>query len=211
MNKPYKRLELKQSTDKQKRESDKEYEKLDQKPETKPELSELRTEDLPPDRQSLPSASSSRTDFRIETHHPCTPQNNKIKTRRKLPDLGNLSITKNSPLTSNLLLNTSTIPLVQNNNTPPTHGIHNRSSVGRTPRTLPPTPSMTQPTPIRPIGPNTNNLNSGKGGLQTRTPRRLPETPLNHPKQNAFTHIVSTNQSSVNDTNCRSDAHRTHR
>lgn len=66
---------------------------------------------------------------------------------------------------------------------------------------------MSQPTPIRPIGLNTENLNGNKWGLQTRTPRRLPETQI-HPNQNAFTYIVLKNQSSANDTNYRNDAQR---
>lgn len=113
---------------------------------------------------------------------------NKVKIHRKLPDLGNLNLTKSSPLTSNLLLNISTIPLIQNNSTTTTHGIHRRSSVGRTPRALPPTPSMTQPTPIRPMRLNTHTLNNNKGELYMKTPRRLAKTPLNHPRKNAFTH-----------------------
>ena len=171
------------------------------------ESSELPTEDLPRDRQSLSSASSSKIDFQIESNHWCTPENNKIKIHRKLPDLINLNTIKNSPLTSNLLLNTSSIPLIHNN-TLKTYGIHGRRSlVGWTPRTLPPRPSMSQPTPIRPIGLNTENLNGNKRGLQTRTPRRLPETQI-HPNQNAFTYIVLTNQSSANHTSYRNDAQR---
>ena len=38
--------------------------------------------------------------------------------------------------------------------------------------------------------------------LQMKTPRRLPKIPLNHP-QNAFTHIVETNESSTSNNNTK--------
>ena len=66
-------------------------------------------------------SSSANTDFQIESNQH-TPQNKQIKIHKKFPDLGNLIIAKNTPLTSKLLLDASTIPLVHNNNTP-IHGI----------------------------------------------------------------------------------------
>ena len=80
---------------------------------------------------SMPSPAD--IDIHIESTQ-CTPQDRQIKIHKKLPDLGNLSIARNTPLTSKLLLDTFTIPLVHNNDTPATHGTQNRrSSVNRTP------------------------------------------------------------------------------
>ena len=134
---------------------------------------------------SMPSPAD--IDIHIESTQ-CTPQDRQIKIHKKLPDLGNLSIARNTPLTSKLLLDTSTIPLVHNDNTPATHGTQDRrSSVNRTTRVLPPTPSFNQPTPTTSTTPNAHNLKYSNGELKMKTPRRLPEIPLNHP-QKAFTH-----------------------
>ena len=90
----------------------------------------------------LPDKSSTTIDFVIESNHKCTPGNDKIKIRKKPPDLGNLSLTKNSSLTLNLLLD-ATIPLVQDDNNPLNRGIKST----KIPRTLPPTPIIGQTIP----------------------------------------------------------------
>ena len=108
---------------------------------------------------SMPSPAD--IDIHIESTQ-CTPQDRQIKIHTKLPDLGNLSIARNTPLTSKLLLDTFTIPLVHNNNTPATHGTQNRrSSVNRTPRVLPPTPTTS-------TTPNTHNLKYSEGELKMK-------------------------------------------
>ena len=134
------------------------------------------TNNLTDDRTPSSMTSSADVDFHIESNQ-CTPQVRQIKIYRKLFDLGNLSIAKNTPLTSKLLLDTSTIALVHNNSTP-THGTQNRrSSVNRTPRVLPKTPSFKQPTPTTSRTPNAHILKYSKGEIKIKRHRRLPEIP----------------------------------
>ena len=173
----------------------------------KPKLSDPQLENATIDRPPSSLTSSPGIDFQIENTQ-CTPQNNHIKIYRKLPHLGNLSIAKNIPLTSKILLESSRIPFIYNNNTPTNHRIQNRrSSVSRTPRILPSKPSVTEPTPIRLIQLSAHNLSYAGKDLQMQTPRQLPEIPLNHP-QNALTHIFQTNESNTysNNTKYRDNA-----
>ena len=134
------------------------------------------TNNLTDDRTPSSMTSSADVDFHIESNQ-CTPPVRQIKIYRKLLNLGNLSIAKNTPPLYKLLLGTSAIPLVHNNSTPTHATLNRRSSVNRTPRVLPKRPSFNQPTPTTSRIPNAHILKYSKGEIKMKTHRRLPEIP----------------------------------
>lgn len=92
---------------------------------------DLTTEKIP-----TPKASSLNVD---QLH---TPESS-MKIKRKLPDLASIIVVENSPLTSRQLLDTSSIPITPDVNTPIPQITKEKTRFAKTPRRLPPTSNTT--------------------------------------------------------------------